>query len=236
MPTHTPVRHPLTAAKAPAGDKTSAKPLLTFTVNFDDMRQESHGIIDAAARAGIKLNILSPQKMRFEGDAAGRLAFCEFAVLPPLNWLIKVLDESVGIQPAPFAVTLAFAPRAGEQGSAYIEPGDPQRPATVLGGCTVTPIMRKLLESNPLQIRAMAALKARFLAGDYGKMSYTQQAANQKARAVNQGEVVGLYPSEEPGGQPILIAQKLPYEQGPCLMLQSERRSAFSGRVGPQRR
>ena len=238
MPTHTPVRHPLNAAAAaPAGDKSSAKPSFTVTVAFDDMRQDSYGLLQAAERqTGLRLRIQSPQKIRCDGDASGNIGPCEFHVLPPLSWLIKVLEESVGVLPAPFAMTLAFAPRAGETGAAYVEPGDPRRPATALGGCTVTPLLRRLVESNPGKTLLLAELKARFAAGDYGKISYTQQAANQKSRAVNQGEVVGLYPGEDPGSQPLLITQKLPYEQGPCLMLQSERRSAFSGRVGPQRR
>ena len=248
MPSNTPARHPLTAATAPsanpAGDKRNAPapapergPALRFAVTFDDMRQNSYGITQAAERQhGLRLQILSPRKIRFDGDAAGQLSFCEFAVLPPLSWIINVLEESVGVSPAPFAVTLAFAAQAGSPGSAFIDNSDPRLPATRLGGCTLTPLLRNMLESHPAQLPFLAQLQGRFRSGDYGKVPPVRQQKNQEARAANQGEVLGIYPGNDPTSQPVLLAQKLPYEQGPCLMFQSEKRHPFSGKIGIPRR
>lgn len=53
-------------------------------------------------------------------------------------------------------------------------------------------------------------------------MSRGQAAANNRYRKDNRGEVLGIYPMPDLPEQEIRIAQRLPYELGPCFMLGRE--------------
>lgn len=138
-----------------------------------------------------------------------------FDISPELAWIINILEESVGVTPAPFIVEMEYnRTGAGKAGLA----ADPTNlPATALSGITVTPGVRKMVAAEQDDIlRRLAELRARF-AAYYGAASRDQVSANNRYRKDNQGEVLGIYPMPDLPEQEIRIAQRLLYELGDIL-------------------
>ena len=194
------------------------------------MDQSSQGIPLAAYRAhGIGVRIIStigltatkPTKGWPANHITDAMAPCHFSLSPELEWIISVLEESVGVTPAPFIVELEYN-RDGA-GKSDLAAAPANLPATALSGVTVTPGVREMVaaEQDDILIR-LAGLRARFAAGDYGAASRAQAAANNRYRKDNQGEVLGIFPMPDLPEQEIRIAQRLPYELGPCFMLGRE--------------
>lgn len=139
---------------------------------------------------------------------------CHFSLSPELVWIITVLEESVGVTPAPFIVALEYnRTGAGKDGLA----ADPASlPATALSGVTATPGVRAMVAAEQDDILI------RFAIGDCRAASRDQVAANNRCRKDNQGEIPGKYPMPDLPEQEIRIAQRLPYELGTCFMLTRE--------------
>lgn len=143
---------------------------------------------------------------------------CHFSLSPELEWIINVLEESVGVTPAPFIVELEYN-RTGP-GKAGLAAAPANLPATALSGVTVTPGIREVVAAEQDDIlRRLAELRARFADSDYGAASRDQVSANNRYRKDNQGEVLGIFPMPDLPEQEIRIAQWLPYELGTCFML-----------------
>ena len=132
-----------------------------------------------------------------------------FSLSPELEWIINVLEESVGVTPAPFIVELEYN-RTGA-GKAGLAAAPASLPATALSGITVTPGLREMVAAEQDNILSrLAELPARFAAGDYGAASLEQRATNAQCRKDNRGEVLEIYPMPDLPKQEIRIAQRLP--------------------------
>ena len=205
-------------------------PTLHFVVGFDDMDQQGRGIALAAYQAhGIKIQIVPaigitaprPTKDWPADHITDQMFPYHFSVSPELAWISEVLAESVDITPAPFIVELEYN-RAGA-GKAGLAAAPANLPATALSGITVTPGIREMVTAEQDDIlRRLAELRSRFPIGDHGAASREQRAANAQCRKDNRGEVLGIYPMPDLPEQEIRIAQRLPYELGPCFMLGRE--------------
>lgn len=143
-----------------------------------------------------------------------RVSPYHFSLSPELVWIITVLEESVGVTPAPFIVALEY----NRTGAGKADPSaDPASlPAPALSGVTATPGVREMVAAEQDDILI------RFAVGDCRAASRGQVAANNRCRKDNRGEVLGIYPMPDLPEQEIRIAQRLPYELGPCFMLGRE--------------
>ena len=117
---------------------------------------------------------------------------CHFSLSPELAWIITVLEESVGVTPAPFIVELEYnRDGAGKAGPA----ADPASlPATALSGVTATPGVREMVAAEQDDILI------RFAVGDCRAASRDQVAANNRCRKDNQGEGPGHISHAGPAG------------------------------------
>ena len=205
----------------------SSGPNLRFIVNFDDMRQEVHGIVQAALREhGISLRIIGEYRLQADWPAEFQPTRnpCIFVVTPELTWLLNVLDESVGVTPAPFIVELVYPQGSGVLvGRAQLGATRSDAPAAALSGATLSHRVRDLARAEPAAVLPrLSRCRQRFEAGDYGQALPDRVNANRRARAENRGEVVGVYPANDLPGRQLIIAQRLPREKGPCLLLPGE--------------
>lgn len=202
-------------------------PILRFVVNFDDMRQEAHGIAQAALREhGIALRIIGEYRLQADWPTEFQPTRnpCIFTVTPELAWLMNVLEESAGITPAPFIVELIYPQGSGVPvGRAQLGATRSGTPAAALSGATLSYQVRDLAQANPDTVMPrLSRCRERFAAGDYGQALPEQVNANRRSRAENRGEVVGVYPANDLPGRQVIIAQRLPREKGPCLLLAGE--------------
>ena len=96
-------------------------------------------------------------------------------------------------------------------------------PAGSLSGATLNYKVQDLARANPAKVMPrLSRYREQFESGDYGQALPDQVNANRQARAENRGEVVGIYPDYRLPGRQIIVAQRLPREKGPCLLLPGE--------------
>lgn len=130
-------------------------PTIRFAVGFDDMDQPSQGIPLTAYRAhGIGVNITStigltatrPTKDWPASHITDAMFPYHFSLSPELEWIINVLEESVGITPAPFIVEMEYNRTGTGKASLAADPAN--LPATALSGVTVTPGVREMVAAE----------------------------------------------------------------------------------------
>ena len=155
---------------------------------------------------------------------AGNTNHCIFVVTPELAWLLNVLEESIGVVPAPFIVELLYPQGSGVPvGRAQLGATRSDAPAESLSGATLSYRVRDLARADPAAVLPrLAHCREQFESGDYGQALPDQVNANRQARAENRGEVVGIYPDYRLPGRQIIIDQRLPREKGPCRLLPGE--------------